>query len=66
MAGVALLSFYSAIEESILERKNGKAETASEEEIPDIDAVEASEDRPADPEVLVTDTPATENTLRFC
>jgi drug/metabolite transporter (DMT)-like permease len=67
MVGVALLSFYSAIEESIKERINGKKEDAKEHIILDVEAneIEAIEPTPIDVEAVNTDTTASENTIRF-
>ena len=63
MVGVAILSFYSAIEEAIKKRVNGNAETASEEIVLDVEADddESLEIAPADQEIVET-----ENTIRFC
>jgi len=63
MIGVALLSFYSAIEDTIKERINGNAKSASEEIALDVEADddESLEIAPADQEIVDT-----ENTIRFC
>jgi len=62
MVGVALLSFYSAIEESIKERLNGNAKSAPEEIVLD---VEADDDESLEIAPVKLEIVDTENTIRF-